>query len=375
MARPPPRPFGTFSGRVWWDGLAIVLLAAALLKAHQAVTKPVSPPGLLGSPPVLICLVWLEVLLGCWILAGLYRQATRRIVVASFGLFAVAALALALEGSESCGCFGRVRVNPWYTFAFDAAMALAVCLVPGSGLASRTIGDAPGRLMTAGAAALCLGGGATWAIMAHGPTVLEVGGTVLQGSSLIALKPEVWEGKPFPLVPFIQLDAPEVHLSEGRWLAVLFQHDCSHCRSVVPELWDWAAGQTGAHAAFIEMPPYAPTGKSLLEAAPSHSGRVAVGKLSDRQKWFAQTPVLIELEDGIVRRAEAGDIDPRSWQGGQGHGARRFRPPSLSETPLGPGAGRDASSHVPLTSDLVPKRPNCLPKSRKHWWNSSTGSV
>ncbi|MGC8642054.1 MAG: MauE/DoxX family redox-associated membrane protein [Isosphaeraceae bacterium] len=313
-------------GYVLWDGLAIVLLAAPLLKAHQAVTAPAPVAGFLGSVPVLICLVWFELLLGCWILTGLYRRVTRWIVVAAFGLFAVAALALALQGSESCGCFGRVQVNPWYTFAFDAAAALAVGLCPASAPPPQTLWRLPRRLIICCALATCLGGLATWAILAQAPRDLDLGSLGQHAGAVVVLKPETWEGKSFPLIPYLDLDTPTARLNEGRWIAVIYRNDCSHCRSVVPELWALASGRAGVQMAFLEMPPYASPDKSLLAAASRLSSRIAVGRLSDRLQWFAQTPVLVELEDGIVRRAEAGDVDPSRWQ------HERGRPPGLSRS-------------------------------------------
>ena len=301
-----------------WNGLAFVLLVAPLLKAHQAVTEPASTLGLLGSAPVLICLVWFELLLGCWILAGLYGRVTRWIVVAAFGFFAVAALVLALHGSESCGCFGRVRVNPWYTFAFDTAAALAVASCPGPAPPPRSMRGSPRRLIVSCALAICLGGSATWAILAHAPQVIDVTGVGQDVGAIVVLEPETWEGKSFPLIPYLDLDVPMARLNEGRWIAVIFRNDCSHCRSVVPELWAWASGRAGVHVAFVEMPPYAGPGDSLLAGASRLSSRIAVGRMSDRQQWFAQTPVLAELEGGIVRRAEVGVTDPSGWEREEG---------------------------------------------------------
>ncbi|MGC8642723.1 MAG: MauE/DoxX family redox-associated membrane protein [Isosphaeraceae bacterium] len=262
---------------VWWNGLGIILLAAALLKVHEAVTEGVPRTGFLGSYALLVCAVWFEVFLGCWLLTGLHRQVTRCVVVVSFGLFAIVALVLRFQGSESCGCFGRVRVNPWYTFAFDTAAALAVGRTPSSGSGPRASRNVRGRLLIASAAVVLLGGASTGAILAHRPATLDAGGTGVQVDSLIALKPETWEGGSFPLLPYIELGAATGQLTDGKWLVVLYRHDCSHCKSVVPELWTRATSRPGARAAFIELPPYASRGESLLGASPSPSATVTVG--------------------------------------------------------------------------------------------------
>ncbi len=36
-----------------------------------------------------------------------------------FVVFAGVATVKALAGAESCGCFGAIAVNPWYTAGFD----------------------------------------------------------------------------------------------------------------------------------------------------------------------------------------------------------------------------------------------------------------
>jgi hypothetical protein len=46
-----------------------------------------------------------------------------------FTALAAASLKLALLGESSCGCFGRLKVNPWLTFALDAAAVVGLAFV------------------------------------------------------------------------------------------------------------------------------------------------------------------------------------------------------------------------------------------------------
>jgi hypothetical protein len=145
----------------WLVGL--LLLTAAGLKIHALATDPLSQDSLLLSPRLQIATIQVEIVLGLWLLSG---WAVRAAWLASIGFFVILAgssLYLALDGQPSCGCFGRVTVNPWWTFALDAAVVavLAVCSPP---LSSQTIPGARlrGVLTTVlGAAAiLALVGGA-----------------------------------------------------------------------------------------------------------------------------------------------------------------------------------------------------------------------
>ena len=59
----------------------------------------------------------------------------------------------------------------------------------------------------------------------------------------------------------------------------------------------------GERIAAIEMPPYAPIGQELVR-----DGTACVrGKLSNEREWFATTPVVISLVDGIVTKAVEGE--------------------------------------------------------------------
>ena len=81
--------------------------------------------------------VQVEVLVGAWLLTG---RAKTPAWVAAFGLFsvfAVVSLSSALAGHSDCGCFGRIKVNPWLTTALNAScIALLSSASPGGTLKS-----------------------------------------------------------------------------------------------------------------------------------------------------------------------------------------------------------------------------------------------
>jgi hypothetical protein len=108
--------------------LGVLLLVAAGLKGYQLATEPVLGDGILNSPWLLIGVVEFEIFFGLWLIAGLYPKWTWVAACGCFTLFAGVSLFKALSGAASCGCFGRMQVNPWYTVALDA-LAVATLLV------------------------------------------------------------------------------------------------------------------------------------------------------------------------------------------------------------------------------------------------------
>jgi hypothetical protein len=111
--------------------LALVLLIAAGLKAHQLVTEPVPNKDIFTYRWAMIMQVEFEIVLGLWLLSGLGKRLSWLTAVACFSVFSAVALYKGLLGEASCGCFGSVRVNPWYTFLFDVA-AVAALVITGA---------------------------------------------------------------------------------------------------------------------------------------------------------------------------------------------------------------------------------------------------
>ena len=97
--------------------LGLMLVAAGGLKALQLATEPVVARGIFESRWVLLVAIEIELLLGLLLLVGLYPQQTRRAAMLLFGLLAGVALTKILSGESSCGCFGTMRLSPWFALA------------------------------------------------------------------------------------------------------------------------------------------------------------------------------------------------------------------------------------------------------------------
>ena len=134
-----------------------LLLLAGALKAHDGPAATATTiAGYRILPPLLVAplgvaLPYLEILLGAYLLAGLFTRAVAYAVAAQFLIFAVAVASLVVRQiPANCGCFGSgVNTPPsWGHVGVDVALALLTFAAgwfgPGVLAVDRWIGGAKG---------------------------------------------------------------------------------------------------------------------------------------------------------------------------------------------------------------------------------------
>lgn len=247
-------------------------------------------------------IVWLETLVGCWMLAGVYRSLTRWLVVCTFGAFSIAASVLAIKGKQSCGCFGGLSLDPWKVLAVDIVIVGCVLFFPACSRCSRASQAQLHRLFVAIIAAIILGGTLTTIIILKKRNALFTDGIVgaTVGDEITVLRPETWTGKVFPLIDHIEFDLQQAELLRDRWVLILHHHDCSRCEEVLPKIEEWVLSDADARVAIIELPPYGSRSDSRAENEVRLAGRFAVGRLRADRLWFARTPLMVAIQDGLV---------------------------------------------------------------------------
>jgi len=118
--------------------LGLVLLAAGVLKAHDGPTLTaisiadyrILPAGLVA--PFAIGLPYVEILLGGYLIAGLFTRTAAWVASFQFVVFAVAVGSLVVRHIHAdCGCFGSGVSTPpsWGHVALDAALAAVSAFV------------------------------------------------------------------------------------------------------------------------------------------------------------------------------------------------------------------------------------------------------
>ena len=229
------------------------------------------------------------------------RRLAWRAAVLCFTVFACVSAYKGLLGEASCGCFGKVAVNPWYTFALDVALVgLLLGFPPGQTTpGSKRAWRLPGWACVCTAVLVGVFGAFIMSDF-HGTSPLAEG--VVQGQGrLVLLLPEEWTGKRFPL--FDQIDVGD-RLAKGTWLVVLYHLDCGECLELIEQYQqsvDGADGHArGAGVAFIDVPQSGASGeKPVLDERDC-----LLGRLSESQEWFVSTPVLLTLQDGTVKEVD-----------------------------------------------------------------------
>jgi hypothetical protein len=274
--------------------VALILLLAGGLKAHQLATEPVMGSGLLDNRWLLTATVEFEILFSFWLLSGTLPKPTWALTLVLFSAFSCVSFYKALSGHATCGCFGRVQVNPWYTTTLDVSIILSL-------LCWRPKGQEPLFLIdfrhlavrTAGvmAAWLLVGLPAAFAMASCSETTLSDAGEIIGDGKIVVLEPEKWIGKRFPLFEYIDIGEK---LQGGKWLILLYHHDCPKCQETLEKLNGIVRRMKARQIALIEMPPHGDSAKTLV----SNGIQVMRGRLSDVREWFAETPVFLTLCDG-----------------------------------------------------------------------------
>ncbi len=328
----------------------LLLAAAALLKFHEALTIYIPPwreHGIWESYEFFLFQIPVEFALGVWVLSGVFRKASWVAAVLAFFGFIIITFIKGVLDLESCGCFGRIHVNPWYTLILIDIPFFVLLLI------FRPKGE---KLLPP-----------PWPHPFHALTaaVPAIGFMAIAAPVLVALrpefkKPEQWtpvakpvRPAPIPLPPKMETpqsenipqntqiaqteepdtkepatpnnvvpetpeepvkETPAVRSEVPQWpwlqyidiadqlksgiaVILMYHHDCPTCAQMVPLYDEYAKkmarqGETLMTIAFVAVPPYGQSGP-VPEDTPCLKGR-----LSDKQKWAIMSPYVVALVDG-----------------------------------------------------------------------------
>jgi len=273
-----------FSRRTFVVRAAIAgsLIAAAILKVSTAesaiLLRAYNVPFWL-----LTIVVQIEVLLAVLLIVGAWPKQTVIATILTFALFAAFSFYRAAAGYEACGCFGPLEINPWWTFALD----VAVCALLATQVRPVRRGTTLRRAALATACYAAIGlPVAAFAISNAG---LAGNPGLIKRDGLIILDPQAWVGKPLPIAEAIR---PQIDLSTGEWILLIYHHDCPNCERVRP-LYEALSRIGKAQVLLIESPPFGRHGPVDISISRHAS-------LTDENGWFVQTPVEIRLKSGTV---------------------------------------------------------------------------
>ncbi len=282
--------------------IGCVLLFSAASKASLLLTSKAdgwtAPASILTTALILI-----ELTIAVWVICRPLSPALWLVTVGFFTVLLVVSARMAFSGFKNCGCFGRIPISPWIVSGFDLVIVLMLFSLKGR-IAQVWSLPLHKKLLASTAFIISL----SWAFPLIGMTRSWTDGTRGAGANLVVLHPEQWVGGRFPLADEINF-IPS--LDEGRWVIVLYHHDCDVCTQVIPRLdrlaADWKTQPGSPRVVLVEMPPFASgIGDPRLFVASEHA------RLNETREWFVKTPVAAVLNQGRVLQISTGP-DVADW--------------------------------------------------------------
>lgn len=262
---------------------------------------------------------------------------SRRIAIPLLSLFVVILLTVVARGEASCGCFGSKGPPPWAVLVGDAVLlSLSVFVRPivapltkaqfGAFVALAATGvsvafgvpprdgvahapePAPARSTEASTPAdttkpvantpgqATEGAANTKATEATKPVP-----TPAWPSAPATLQPyylpqfEQWVGKRLRAQPIAALITRPIpaDLEMGRWVVMFFREDCEHCHAVLDRHF---SPKVPLRTLLVAVPDADPAA-----ALPNPCGECQVRTLPKGPDWVIGTPVLLSVEDGVVK--------------------------------------------------------------------------
>jgi hypothetical protein len=287
----------------------LLLIIASVLKIHELLNVCIpgwQEKGVWESYEFLLLQIPLELCLGIWLVSGLFRRASWLAGTLAYCFFIFVTLFKAINGAESCGCFGQVHVNPWLTLGLiDIPMFILLILNrPGQGyklLPPPWPNTFHAIIFAAPIFAVLIF--AAPVLVAFKPVCIHPQETI-QVASVRPADPNIApatnkQADPWPWLKDIDIAD---QLKQGLVVVLMYHHDCPTCATMVPKYDQYirkmkATGDESLRVAFLAIPPYSDKG-------PVPADTICLrGKLSDRQKWAIMSPYVVALIDGRVVKA------------------------------------------------------------------------
>lgn len=290
--------------RIFCALISALLLLAACTKAIEIAGVAGAGAGSVVTLSWIMLVVIFELILAIWLAAGVYTRPLWFVTTGAFSVFFVVTGGMGLSMVETCGCFGAVRVNPWLTATVDLLILIGLISFRSSFFAAEV---GPHRYLawtvTLAAAGIVVASGGEWYRTRESAVNMSdyTGGGA--DISVVWIKAASLVNQPFQLERHIAIGGPS--LSSGGWLVVIYRADCDGCRTAI----SWYASiatkvpEQRGRLALVEMPPFSDDQPWL----PTRSAQVSHHRLTDRHRWFAQTPVVLLVQDGIIHDAADGE--------------------------------------------------------------------
>ncbi|MBI1900439.1 MAG: hypothetical protein HYS13_04895 [Planctomycetia bacterium] len=271
------------------------------LHAWLAVDVAASP---LGDSLWQLALIVGEFALAAWLLSGRAELGSWVAAVLCFSAFAGVSIAKALAREASCGCFGSLEISPWLAGLIDVAVVTGLCIwrptvaLSGTRLSRHRVGAC---LLVA--APVVLACAAALGMFVDAPAVLTDDGTIAGNGHTVLVEPDNWVGKRLPLLAYLDI-AQQVE--SGQWRVVFFREGCASCSAAISATFSDGGTEEGQSVAVVR------TGGS--PAQHRTQWRCLSGQTDTSIEWLMETPLIVDLMDGVVTRITTSRKSPqRGW--------------------------------------------------------------
>jgi thiol-disulfide isomerase/thioredoxin len=269
--------------------VAAVLLTAAGLKA--LATTPDFGNSIIEARWFQILLIESEIALALILLFGLVPKISWFVTTILFTIFSLVSLAKGFSGAESCGCFGDVvKINPFVTFLLDAGIVALLCKFRPK-YEKIELRFEPHIVLNYLLVFVPLGGFMLWETSQVRFQQLQGTGQRLQEGNIVKLEPQMWIDKEFPLSDYCDIGEK---FTTGHWLILLHRTGCAECRKASP-LIAKLVKEKNCPLAVLEMNP-------TKDKFHINNVDFITGLLNQKMTWFAETPVVLELDNGVVKQ-------------------------------------------------------------------------
>jgi hypothetical protein len=218
-------------------------------------------------------------------------------------------------GTESCGCMGKLKVDPLMMLAIDGALLLGVLLFPTRG--ARRLEDgaaAPTWPIVAALAWVAAGFGAAFGVPEKAATIQQAITDAPPDDPTVNPKPdplpsyyspdeENWVGKPWREAGIFRLMTRwPAGLDEGVDYVIFYSKTCDHCHALLETHF---TGELAIPTTAVGIP--AMPGAEPEEALEMPCERCALMSLPEGCEWFITAPILMRIENGIIQCATEGE--------------------------------------------------------------------
>jgi hypothetical protein len=290
----------------------LVLIFASVLKIHELLVVCIpgwQEHGVWESWEFTLLQIPVELCLGIWLVSGLFRKAAWLAGMLAYCGFIFVTLYKGIIGAESCGCFGKIHVNPWITLGLiDTPMFLLLVLnrpgrdykllpPPWPNIWHAIIFAAPIFGVLIFTAPL---------LVAFKPVCIkpdEPVKHVIQDPRVKPTDPNVSQGtnKQADFWSWLQYIDIADHLKEGLVIVLMYHYDCPTCAVMVPKYDQYfrkmkESGGDSMKIAFVAAPPYSDKGPVPADTICLRGKLIEKGDL----KFAITSPYVVALLNGQV---------------------------------------------------------------------------